>query len=75
MGRILCRECRETINENYNYCPNCGEPQNSLAAQKDQIRMENAGLQKLHELSKTTTDPAVLKAIKTFVQNEKQNRY
>lgn len=68
MDKILCISCREQVNANYNYCPHCGEPLNELARQKEQIKMQNAGLLKLHELSMSTKDPAVLKAIKNLIQ-------
>ena len=65
---FICNNCKKNVNENFNYCPYCGEPLNEIAKRKQQIVLQNAGLLKLHELSLSTNDPAVLKAIKNFVK-------
>lgn len=68
MEKINCKKCNQEISEEFNYCPYCGEPLSELAKQKEAIRLQNAGLLKLQELSNSTHDPAVQKAIKNLLK-------
>lgn len=66
MGNI-CSKCNEEFLEVYNYCPSCGEPLSDLAKTKETLKMQNAKLQALEELSKSTNDQNVLNAIKAYL--------
>lgn len=66
MGKI-CSKCNEEFLEVYNYCPDCGEPLSELAKTKEALKMQNAKLQALDELAKSTKDQNVLNAIKEFL--------
>ena len=64
-----CPKCNQELEEEMNYCPICGEPITDLAKQRELLKIQNAGLLKLQELSKSTTDPSVLTAIKNLIHN------
>ena len=64
-----CPKCNQELNEEMNYCPICGEPITDLAKQRELLKIQNAGLLKLQELSKSTVDPSVLTAIKNLIHN------
>lgn len=64
-----CPRCNTELIEEMNYCPECGEPITDLAKQRETLKIQNAGLLKLQELSKSTADPAVLTAIKNLIHN------
>ena len=66
MGNI-CSKCNEEFLEVYNYCPDCGEPLSDLAKTKEALKLQNAKLQALEELSKSTNDQNVLNAIKEYI--------
>ena len=44
----------------YNYCPDCGEPLSDLAKTKEALKVQNAKLQALQELSSYTNDKNTL---------------
>ena len=69
MNNNICPKCEIELSEESNYCPICGEPITKLAMQREALKMQNAGLLKLQELSKSTKDPAVLNAIKDLLHN------
>ena len=64
-----CPKCNQELNEEMNYCPTCGEPITDLAKQRELLKIQNAGLLKLQELSKSTAEPSVLTAIKNLIHN------
>lgn len=66
---MYCPKCNVELEEEMNYCPTCGEPITDLAKQRELLKIQNAGLLKLQELSKSTTDPAVITAIKNLIHN------
>ena len=65
-----CPKCNQELNEEMNYCPTCGEPITDLAKQRELLKIQNAGLLKLQELSKSTADPSLLTAIKNLIHNK-----
>lgn len=69
LNNNFCPKCEIELTEDTNYCPICGEPITELAKQREALKIQNAGLLKLQELSKSTTDPAVLTAIKNLIHN------
>ena len=66
MGNI-CSKCNEEFLDVYNYCPDCGEPLSDLAKTKEALKVQNAKLQALQELSSYTNDQTVLNTIKEFL--------
>lgn len=69
MEENVCPKCASLLVEEANYCAVCGEPISDLAIQREALKIQNAGLLKLQELSKSSHDPAVLNAIKDLIHN------
>lgn len=65
--RSQCPICNAILEEEFNYCPMCGEPLTSLAIKREQIKLSNAGYEKLIALAESTPDIAVAKAVKDFI--------
>ena len=63
----LCPTCNAKVSEGYNYCPVCGEPLTPLAKQREELKLSNAGYEKLNELAAQSKDPKVLDAIKKMM--------
>ena len=61
--KIVCPKCGLDLDLEVNYCSQCGEPISELAKQREELKIRNAGLMQLAEISKTTQDPVVKNAI------------
>ena len=64
---LKCPICQTDINEEYNYCPMCGEPLSALAKQREDLKRSRAGLEQLEKLADSSTDPAVVRAIQKML--------
>ncbi len=64
---IRCPKCGAELNVEANYCSICGEPISELAKQREELKVRNAGLMQLAELSKTTSDESVRNAIRKLI--------
>lgn len=67
---IFCSKCDAELNEEMNYCPNCGEPLTLLAKKREMLKHDNAGLEMIEELTVYTKNPELLKIIKDFVDKK-----
>ena len=63
-----CPICNAILDEEFNYCPMCGEPITPLAKEREQVKLSNAEYERLREIVDTTTDPVVLSAIKNLLE-------
>lgn len=67
---LNCPKCSVEINEEMNYCSNCGEPLTSLAVQREELKHTNAGLEMLAKLTTMTRNPDLIKLIKDFADKQ-----
>jgi len=65
----LCPKCQTIVDEYFNYCPMCGEPLTTLAVQREDLKLSNAGYEKLIDLVDCCENPAVAKAVKNYLAN------
>lgn len=63
----FCPKCNVHLEDDYNFCPLCGEPLNALAKQGEQLKISNAILEKLNAIALSVKDPQVLETIKNYL--------
>lgn len=67
---LFCSKCNTELNEEMNYCPNCGQPLSLLAKKREMLKHTNDGLEMIQELTMYTKNPELLKIIKEFVDKK-----
>ena len=72
MDSNICQFCQKEIEEDFNFCPYCGEPLSNLAKTIRAKQERNAQLQLALSLIDSVRDEDTLSLIQEFVKDVKE---
>ena len=72
MENKVCEFCHKEIEENYNFCPYCGEALSDLAVQIKEKQLINAQLKLVFNLLDKVTDEKTITLLQEFVEEAKK---
>ncbi len=73
MENMICEFCHKEVEENFNFCPYCGEPVSELAKQIKAKQNINAQLKLVFSLLEKVNDEKTITLLQEFVDEAKKN--
>ena len=73
MENKVCEFCNKEVEENFNFCPYCGEALTDIAKQINAKVKTNAKLELVFKLLENTNDEKTIELLQNFVEQAKKN--